>query len=38
MTGILTISMLPYQAFKEVQNLSRDIDLMSRLLGRQAPA
>lgn len=37
MTGILTIGMLPYQAFKEVQNLSRDIDLMSRLLGRQTP-
>jgi len=38
MTGILTIAMLPYQAFKEVQNLSSDIDLMSRLLGRQTPA
>jgi hypothetical protein len=37
MTGILTIGMLPYQAFKEVQNLSRDINLMSRLLGRPAP-
>jgi Cu/Ag efflux pump CusA len=37
-TAVITIGLIPYQAFKEIQILSRDIDLISRLLGRQPAA